>query len=640
MDDQRRFRRDKKDDPPSEGVRIIGPDEAAEAMERGDVASRRGGDEPRYGDRPAQPPAGPRPALRFPLDATADPSRIERPPVQPAPDPVTGPVELPHWSEPATGEVPAVLIGDGSPLLDDDGGDADAWSSFATSTPRWRDADDDWADDDFVTSLAEHSEEVRVGALADGDRPSQDEYYGFDDFDERVEERTSSGHSTIVDQPRWVEDDDEAWAASDERDDEDEDRWAPPASRDDRDGDRRDDRYDDETDEAFGEYDDEDDDYDEEPYTGEVEAYTGEVEAYTGEQTVVVDDEDVEVDVIEDLDEDVEVEDVPPTKIRTTGALGGGDDRETSDLEEVRNAGDTGGAEDDANRPDRAGRPDDDGYELASSGGGDRDMVTAIGVGVGLAAVALVAMFISPKIMVALVAGVLAYAAYEYFTQLNNAEWETAGLIGVVTCAAMPIAAYWRGPQAVAMLLFIAVVALFGWFLVGAGGRDPHVMESSGATILGIVWIGVLGSAAGSILALPKGRGLLITAVLATVAYDAGGLFIGKYMGHHPLSPVSPNKTREGAAGGMGLACIITLICVGVVGLGPWTGVVAALVLGIGAACAAPLGDLCQSQLKRDLRIKDMGSILPGHGGILDRFDSMLFVLPTVFWLTYAIGLS
>ena len=144
MDDQHRSRPDdERPADPAEGVRIIGADEAAEAMEREDVAARRADDELRYGDRPPAPPEGPRPALRFPLDADADPTRIERPPVEPPPDPVTGPVSMPHWTEPPTGEVPAVLIGGDEPLLPEDEDDLDAWSSFATSAPRWRDADDD-----------------------------------------------------------------------------------------------------------------------------------------------------------------------------------------------------------------------------------------------------------------------------------------------------------------------------------------------------------------------------------------------------------------------------------------------------------------------------------------------------------------
>src|SRR5690606_19743944 len=112
------------------------------------------------------------------------PSRIERPPVEPAPEPVTGPVELPHWTDPPTGEVPAVLIGDDGPLIDDES-DGEVWSSFATSTPRWRDADDDWGDDGFMESLSQHSDEVRIGALDDStDQPSHEAYYGFEDFDE------------------------------------------------------------------------------------------------------------------------------------------------------------------------------------------------------------------------------------------------------------------------------------------------------------------------------------------------------------------------------------------------------------------------------------------------------------------------
>lgn len=606
MDDQRRFRRGDKGDPPSEGVRIIGADEAAQAMERDDVVSRRGEDTPRFGDRPEQPPAGPRPALRFPLDAAADPSRIERPPVDPAPDPVTGPVELPHWTDPPTGEVPAVLIGSSPSFGDDDDiedDNVDAWSSFSTSTPRWRDADDDWADDDFVTSLAEHSQEVRLGALND-DEPStdDDDYYGYDDLEQRIDERTAdvgaeSDGTEVIDRPRWRDED--SWSASSERDE-----WA---GEDDQDRDPES-NYDQYGDDLEGES------------SGNADA---DADGYEY-------DDDFDTDDFDADDEDANFVEDEPAVLRIGQTPSTGDERQTEDLDQVRSEG--------------SRRPHDDhvvdSYDLDPPSGGDRDMVAAVAVGAGLGVAALVALAIDARLMVVIVAGILAYAAFEYFTQLNKAEWETAGLVGVVACGAMPIAAYWRGPHAVTMVLFVTLAALFAWFLVGAGGRDPHVMESSGATMLGVVWIGVLGSSAGAMLALPKGRGLLITAILGTVAYDAGGLFIGKYMGHNALSAVSPNKTREGALGGMGLACIITLICVGVANLGPWNGVVGALLLGIGVACAAPLGDLFQSQLKRDLRIKDMGSILPGHGGVLDRFDGMLFVLPTVFWLTYAIGLS
>src|ERR1041384_5683029 len=107
MDHGRRFDRDEDEEPLNEGVRIIGAEEAAKAMERGDVAQRRGGDLPRYGDRPQRlPDDGPRPVLRFPLGSSSDPNDIGRPPVS---DPISEPVELPHWTQPPTGQVPQIL---------------------------------------------------------------------------------------------------------------------------------------------------------------------------------------------------------------------------------------------------------------------------------------------------------------------------------------------------------------------------------------------------------------------------------------------------------------------------------------------------------------------------------------------------
>jgi phosphatidate cytidylyltransferase len=561
MDDQRRSRRDDDEKPPpKEGVRIIGADEAAEAMERGDVTPRRGDDLPRYGDRPTPPPAGPRPALRFPLDASADPSRIERPPVQPAPDPVTGPVELPHWTEPPTGEVPAVLIGDDGPLLDDED-DSDVWSSFATSTPRWRDADDDWSDDDYLSSLSDRSDEVRIGALADqDDRPSQDEYYGFDDLEQRVEERTNE---VAAARPRLdVEDDDDRWSASGDdpadadADAEADDAWPADEGWDDADAD------------------------------------------------VVADPGGATADDVDDLVLDDELDEGYDDD--------GGDD-------EPRVPVPTGGG---------------------SNRSGDRDMTSAVAVGGGLGLLAILALLAGPAWMVLIVTAAIGLAAVEYFAKLREVGWEAVTLLGITASVAFPLAIYWRGPAYYPLLTFLTLAAILAWYLVGAGGRDPRVLEGTGATLMGVIWIGGLGSSAAAMLAIPDGRALLLTAILATVAYDVGGLFIGKAMGHRPLSAASPNKTLEGLVGGMGLAFVLPIIVVGIMEKGPWTGFGAALVLGIGAAVAAPLGDLCQSLLKRDLGIKDMGSLLPGHGGVLDRVDGMLFVLPTVFWLAVTIGLS
>src|SRR4051794_8722665 len=118
--------RDKRSEE-TEGVRIIGAEEAEKASEREDVAQRLPEDAPRFGDRPESPPeGGPRPAIRFPLSGSSDPTDIERPPIVP-PDPprTSGEVAMPHWTEPPTGEVPRIFANE-----DEDNDDLEAWSSF------------------------------------------------------------------------------------------------------------------------------------------------------------------------------------------------------------------------------------------------------------------------------------------------------------------------------------------------------------------------------------------------------------------------------------------------------------------------------------------------------------------------------
>ncbi len=109
---------------------------------------------------------------------------------------------------------------------------------------------------------------------------------------------------------------------------------------------------------------------------------------------------------------------------------------------------------------------------------------------------------------------------------------------------------------------------------------------------------------------------------------------IGRNAGSRPLSATSPNKTVEGLVGGMVMAIVFVVVpCVLFPGISPWDNFGDALLLGLVAAVTAPLGDLCESLLKRDLDVKDMGGLLPGHGGVLDRFDAILFVLPATYYL-------
>ena len=138
-----------------------------------------------------------------------------------------------------------------------------------------------------------------------------------------------------------------------------------------------------------------------------------------------------------------------------------------------------------------------------------------------------------------------------------------------------------------------------------------------------------------SILRQPHGVETLVIAVAGTVAYDVGGLFVGSAAGKTQMAGwISPNKTVEGLVGGM-IAAILAVVLLHYAGMQPWDQeLTKAIWLGVTIAIAAPIGDFAESMLKRNLGIKDFGTLLPGHGGALDRIDAMLFVAPAVYYLT------
>lgn len=496
MTDERRFDpKEKRTDAPSEGVRIIGAEEAAEALERGDVAQRRGDDQPRYGDRPTTPTAdGPRPVLRFPLGSSSDPSDIERPPVTPA-EPISEPVELPHWTEPPTGQVPQILPA----LPADDGEDLDDWTSFATSTPRWRDdaaSFDDNPGFEDMQAWGDSGDERPLGALDDGERPTHDDYFTFADLDE-----TSTAARSV--------------------------------------------------------------------FTDDLPA-----------------------------DEDM-ARDEPPLRRPATKA---------------------GQEPGDAYRPQRAARPT----------GGDRDMGMAVAVGVGFLALALILFNIGPTAAMVLVTAVVGVATAELYGVLRKVGYEPVALAGIVGSIGLVLGAYNNGTAIIPAVLFLTTAVCLLWYLVGAATEAP--VMNVGVTLLGVLWVGLFGSFAALMLALgDPGIGILLAAIVGTIGYDVGGFFIGKNAGRQPLSAASPNKTVEGLFGGCVVAVLVVVMIASVKGFGPIEGFTEGLLVGMAIAVAAPLGDLCESLVKRDLGVKDMGAILPGHGGLLDRFDALLFVLPAVY---------
>jgi phosphatidate cytidylyltransferase len=143
------------------------------------------------------------------------------------------------------------------------------------------------------------------------------------------------------------------------------------------------------------------------------------------------------------------------------------------------------------------------------------------------------------------------------------------------------------------------------WFLAKAGDESPVL--NAGVTTLSVMYVGILGSYGALMLRVfdHYGIGMILAAVLGTIGHDIGALLVGRSAGKTKLTSVSPGKTREGLIAWLGVAIAVT----------------------------APLGDLVESLIKRDLGVKDMGNILKGHGGVLDRFDALLFTLPTTYYM-------
>ena len=297
----------------------------------------------------------------------------------------------------------------------------------------------------------------------------------------------------------------------------------------------------------------------------------------------------------------------------------------------------SGGPERPATR--RAGPP-------AGGRGGDRNLVTAVAVGVALVGVGLLAFSLGGLATTILACIVVGFASFEYFGAVQRRGYRPATLLGLVAIIGLLVATYAGALAAYPVVLTLTVVLGLLWYLWVMPGE--HSVQNLGITLLGVLWIGFLGSFATLSLGLGRiiqdrddaltsnpGVGVVIAAVIAAVSHDVGAYFVGRYLGRTPLSSSSPNKTQEGLIGGVLTSLVVTMILVGFVGIAPiGPDKAQTFVFALLCALVSPLGDLAESFVKRDLDLKDMGSVLPGHGGVLDRFDALLFVLPTAYFVT------
>jgi len=269
---------------------------------------------------------------------------------------------------------------------------------------------------------------------------------------------------------------------------------------------------------------------------------------------------------------------------------------------------------------------------------GERDVPAAFMTGVLLAGVALAALWAGPAVF-AVVAGIAVLVAQgELFGVMVKAHNQPATLVGLVAGVLMMAGAYFRGEAATPAMFALGVMATFLWFMTVPAEHRTNVTRNIGMTVLNMAWIPLLAGYLIATLKLNDGKALVFAIILLTFLFDTAAFLIGSVSGggwfQRPLAPnVSPKKSWEGLLGGT-FATVVASGAFVTSFVGPFENRrIDALLLGLVVAVAATLGDLAESVVKRDVGVKDMGTVLPGHGGVLDRSDSLLFVAPATFLL-------
>jgi phosphatidate cytidylyltransferase len=269
------------------------------------------------------------------------------------------------------------------------------------------------------------------------------------------------------------------------------------------------------------------------------------------------------------------------------------------------------------------------------------DLMTRVLTAAAVAVVALVMFKLGDGTAAILVAVIVGFAAFELFEAFRRMGYHPATPIGLLGAGAGVLIAYEKGLHAFPLVIALVVIFTMVWYMAEVMPRARPVVNIA-LTLFGFLWIGGFGMFGGLLLSVPNGTGLVMGLAICAVGYDVVGYFVGSQFGRSKLAPrVSPNKTWEGLFGGMAASVVLGVVVSSVLSIHPWDGKVGhGLALGLVVAVMAPFGDLCESMIKRDLGVKDLGTILPGHGGVLDRFDGILFCLPAVYYLAVQLNIG
>jgi len=256
-----------------------------------------------------------------------------------------------------------------------------------------------------------------------------------------------------------------------------------------------------------------------------------------------------------------------------------------------------------------------------------RNLPAAVAVGVGLLLLVAASLWFRPEPFVALVVVAQTAALWELRAAFARRDIQIPFTPLAVGGVGMAVSAYLAGPEALLVAYVLTVGAVVVWRVLDGSG--PRALRDAAAAVFAATYLPFLAGFVLLILDQPDGEWRVVLFILLGVANDVGGYVAGVVFGRHPLArSISPKKSWEGLAGSVLLA-----VAVGVSGA-VWVLDVSwawGVALGCLVALTATAGDLAESLIKRDLELKDMGSLLPGHGGVLDRLDSLVITVPFVY---------
>lgn len=269
-----------------------------------------------------------------------------------------------------------------------------------------------------------------------------------------------------------------------------------------------------------------------------------------------------------------------------------------------------------------------------------RNLPVAIGVGVVLGAILLVTLFWVQWAFALMVGAALAVGAVEVSRALYRVGMNAATVPIIIGTVAIVTGSYFAGlrdvtasiPSNTLMLATLGATALAALVWRMPGGAEGYVKDAA-ASLFIIGYLPLLGAFAGLMLAGESGGLRVLTFVAVVVASDTGGYAAGILFGKHQMAPrISPKKTWEGFAGSLLSGVVVaTAMSVFLLDVSFWVGLILGPTLVVTGAC----GDLIESLIKRDVGIKDMSSVLPGHGGVMDRLDSLLVAAPVAWMVMY-----